>query len=164
VDIVPGRYWWTRGELQYQTSPSHPFSLGALVSWGGFYDGHDTGIELQGDWRGGGHVILGTTLARSQVSLPAGRFTATQVTGRLEYALNTRTSFLGFVQFNNEDQRVDFNLRFRWIPKIGDDVFVVWNSGYTTDPGALHRFPSPRTLGKPLNGALIVKAVHRFAP
>jgi hypothetical protein len=164
VNVAPGRYWWTRGELQYQMSSSHPVSLGALVSWGGFYDGHDTGIELQGDWRGGGHIILGSTLSRSRVSLPAGRFTATQLTGRLEYALNTRASFLGFVQFNTEDQRVDFNLRFHWIPKIGDDLFVVWNSGYTTDPAAAHRFPSARALGKPLNGAFVVKAVHRFTP
>ena len=132
--------------------------------WGGFYDGHDTALELQGDWRGGGHVILGSTLSRSRVTLPAGRFTAIELTGRLEYALDTRTSFLGFVQFNDESQRVDFNLRFHWIPTIGDDVFVVWNSGYTTDPTASFRFPSTRALGKPLNGALIVKAVHRIAP
>ena len=70
--------------------------------------------------------------APSRVTLPSERFTATLITGRIEYAFNTRTSFLGFVQYNNEDQRVDFNLRFHWIPKIGDDLFIVWNSGYTT--------------------------------
>jgi hypothetical protein len=73
-------------------------------------------------------------------------------------------SFLGFVQYGNEEQRIDFNLRFHWIPAIGDDVYVVWNSGYTTDPAAPDRFPSSRTLSRPLNGALVVKAVHRFAP
>src|SRR5207253_710835 len=86
-------------------------------------------------------VILGATLSRSRVRLPTGRFTATVVAGRAEYAFNTRTSFLAFVQYNNEDQRVDFNLRFHWIPKIGDDLFVVWNSGYTTDPTVPHRYP-----------------------
>jgi Domain of unknown function (DUF5916)/Carbohydrate family 9 binding domain-like len=161
--VPPGRYWWTRGELQYQMSTSHPFSLGSLLSWGHFYDGRNTELDLQGDWRGGGHVILGATLSRNRVSLPAGKFTATLVTGRVEYALNTRTSFLGFVQYDNENERVDFNLRFHWIPQIGDDLFVVWNSGYTTDADAPHRFPSFRSLGRPLNGALVLKAVHRFA-
>ena len=85
------------------------------------------------------------------------------MTGRLEYAFNTRTSFLGFVQYDNENERVDFNLRFHWIPQIGDDLYVVWNSGYTTDAAAPHRFPSFHILGRPLNGALVVKAVHRFA-
>ena len=161
--VPPGRYWWTRGELQYQMSTSHPLSLGSLLSWGDFYGGKNTELDLQADWRGGGHVILGATLSRSRVTLPSGRFVATLVTGRIEYAFNTRTSFLGFAQYDNEDQRVDFNLRFHWIPRIGDDLFVVWNSGYTTDPTAPHRFPSFHTLGRPLNGAIVVKAVHRFA-
>jgi Domain of unknown function (DUF5916)/Carbohydrate family 9 binding domain-like len=161
--VPPGRYWWTRGELQYQMSKSHPLSLGSLLSWGRFYEGRSTELDLQGDWRGGGHVVMGATLARNRVTLPSGDFTATLVTGRIEYALNTRASFLGFVQYNNEDQRVDFNLRFHWIPRIGDDFFVVWNSGYTTDPTVPHRFPSFHTLGRPLNGAIVVKATHRFA-
>jgi hypothetical protein len=161
--VPPGRYWWTRGELQYQMSSSHPLSLGSLLSWGNFYGGKNTELDLQADWRGGGHVILGATVSRSRVTLPSGKFTATLVTGRIEYAFNTRASFLGFAQYDNEDQRVDFNLRFHWIPRIGDDLFVVWNSGYTTDPTVPHRFPSFHTLGRPLNGALVVKAVHRFA-
>ena len=164
VTVAPGRYWWTRGELQYEMPKSHPVSLGGLVSWGGFFGGHDTAVEVQGEWRSGGRIVVGGLLSRSRVTLPEGSFTASQLTGRLEYALNTRTSFLGFGQYNTEDQRVDFNLRFRWIPRIGDDVYVVWNSGYTTDPTAPHRFPSWRTLRNPLNGALIVKAVHRFTP
>jgi hypothetical protein len=67
------------------------------------------------------------------------------------------------VQANNQDQRIDFNLRFHWSPVVGDDLYVVWNSGFTTDPAAPHRFPSLRALGHPLNGALIIKAVHRVA-
>jgi hypothetical protein len=162
TQVPPGRYWWTRGELQVQTSPSHPFSLSSLVSWGDFYDGRNSELDLQGDWRGGGHVLLSGSLSRNRVALPSGKFTATLVAGRVEYAFNTRTSFLGFVQYNNEDQRIDFNLRFHWIPTIGDDLFVVWNSGYTTDPAAPHRFPGWPALARPLNGAILVKASHRF--
>lgn len=49
-------------------------------------------------------------------------------------------------------------------PTIGDDVYVVWNSGYTTDAESRYRFPSRSSLTRQLNGALVVKAVHRFAP
>ncbi len=61
-------------------------------------------------------------------------------------------------------RRVDFNVRFHWIPVIGDDVFLVWNSGYTTYPQAPYRFPDMRSLARPLNGAFVVKVVHRLAP
>lgn len=164
VVVAPGRYWWTRGELQYGTSPGRPLSVDAEASWGGFYGGTDREVSLAGTWRGGGHVVLVGEVTRSAVRLPAGRFTALQASGRLEYAFNTRADLLAFVQHNNEDQRVDLNLRFHWTPRIGDDVYVVWNSGYTTDPDADERFPRLRGLGRPLNGALVVKAVRRLTP
>ena len=62
----------------------------------------------------------------------------------MEYAFSTAADVLAFVQFDDESDRADFNLRFHWIPVIGDDVFVVWNSGYTTDPSARFRFPESR--------------------
>jgi hypothetical protein len=164
ITIMPGRYWWTSGNVQYQTSPGRPVSLSAIISTGRFYDGHSTAAQLGATVRGGGHAIVGATYAVTSAGLPAGRFTATQLTGRVEYAFSTRADFLGFAQFQNEERRADFNLRFHWIPKIGDDLFVVWNSGFTTDPDAPWRFPGRRAILHPLNGAFVVKAVHRIAP
>jgi len=164
VTIPPGRYWWSRYELQYEMSPGRPFGVGAFVNWGPFYGGRSADLELEGTWRAGGHLILTQGVARTAARLPQGGFTALTTSSRVEYDFNTRASFLGFVQLNNEDQRVDFNLRFHWIPAVGDDVFLVWNSGYTTNPLAPSPFPAARALGRPLNGALILKAVHRLAP
>jgi hypothetical protein len=164
VVIQPGRYWWSRYELQYFMNPGRPLRLGAFVNWGGFYGGQSTDLELTAVWRGGGHVIVSTDLTRTTAQLPVGPFTAVLSANRVEYDFNTRTSALAFVQYDNETERVDFNVRFHWIPVIGDDVFVVWNSGYTTDPLARFRFPDAQALTRPLNGAFVVKIVHRLTP
>ncbi len=164
VSIRPGRYWWSRYELQYFMDAGRPLSLGAFANWGQFYGGHSTDLELSAAWRGGGHVIVSTNLIRTRARLPAGAFTAVLSATRLEYDFDPRTSLLGFVQYDNEHERVDFNVRFHWIPVIGDDVFVVWNSGYTTEPLARFRFPDTRALARPLNGAFVVKLVHRLTP
>ena len=156
VKIPPGRYWWSRYELQYVMSAGRPLGFGVFVNWGPFYGGRSADVELQGTWRSGGHVIVGADLSRTAARLPGGGFTAVLASGRMEYDFNPRTSFLGFVQYNNDAQRADFNLRFHWIPQIGDDVFLVWNSGYTTTGAA--------SLARPLNGAFVVKVVHRMAP
>jgi hypothetical protein len=163
VAVPAGRYWWTGANVQYQTSSGRPLSAGAVVSGGQFYDGHSSTAELSGTYRGGGHLILTAGYAVTAARLSGGRFTATELTSHFEYAFTTRADFLGFVQFQNEDRRADFNLRFHWAPKIGDDVYVVWNSGFTTDPEAPWRFPARRALSHPLNGALAVKATHRVA-
>jgi len=164
VVIQPGRYWWSRTELQYEMNPGRPVSLGVFVNWGPFYGGHSTDLEVAATWRGGGHVILSTDLTRTTAELPVGAFTALLSANRLEYDFNTRTSLLAFVQYDNETERVDFNVRFHWIPVIGDDVYLVWNSGYTTDPLARFRFPDARAIARPLNGAFVVKVVHRLTP
>jgi len=162
--VAPGRYWWSTADVQYQTSTGRSVSGEAIVSTGQLYDGHASSAELGATFRGGGHVIVGATYSVTSAKLPGGNFTAVQTSTRLEYAFNTRANFLGFAQYDNEDHRADFNLRFHWIPKIGDDLYVVWNSGFTTDPEARWRFPASRALSHPLNGAFVVKATHRFAP
>ena len=162
VVIPPGRYWSSRYELQYQMAASHPISLVAFVNWGPFYGGRSADVELGATWQGGGHAIVGASLARTAARLPGGGFTALQESTRLEYDFDPRTSLLGFVQFTNEDRRADFNIRFHWIPVVGDDVFVVWNSGYSTDRADRYRFPSAASLTRPLNGAFVVKVVHRL--
>ncbi|HET7372093.1 MAG TPA: DUF5916 domain-containing protein [Gemmatimonadaceae bacterium] len=163
VTIAPGRYWWTSGNVQYETNPGRPIGVGAILSTGQFYDGRSSAAELSSTLHAGGHVILSAGYAVTSAHISSGQFTATQLNSHLEYAFSTRVDFLGFVQFENEDRRADFNLRFHWIPKIGDDVFVVWNSGFTTEPDAPWRFPGRGALSHPLNGAFVVKAVHRLA-
>ena len=156
--VPPGRYWWSRYELQYATSAAHPLSFAAFVNWGPFYGGRSADLELGGTWRGGGHAIVGVNVTRTAARLPAGGFTALQTSSHLEYDFNPRSSLLGFVQYTNAERRVDFNIRFHWIPVIGDDVFVVWNSGYNTIPAV------SSSLTRQLNGAFVVKIVHRLTP
>jgi hypothetical protein len=163
IAIAPGHYWWTSANVQYETNAGRPMSLRSVVSTGQFYDGRSTAAELSGTFRGGGHVILSTGYSVTSARVSGGAFTATQFTGHAEYAFSTRADFLGFVQYQNEERRADFNLRFHWIPRIGDDLFVVWNSGFTTAPDAPWQFPYRQALFHPLNGALIVKSVHRLA-
>jgi len=163
VRVPPGRYWWSRSEVQYEMSSGRPLSFAAFANWGRFYGGRSTDLELSAAWRGGGHLIVSTELTRTMARLPSGGFTALLSVSRLEVDFNPRTSLLAFVQYDNEDERVDFNVRFHWIPAIGDDVFLVWNSGYTTHPLARYRFPDPQALARPLNGAFVIKAVHRLA-
>ena len=164
VLVQPGRYWWSRYELQYFMNPGRALSVGGLVNWGSFYGGRSADLELIAAWRGGGHVIVSSDLTRTAARLPEGGFTAVLSATRLEYDFDTRASVLAFVQYDNETERVDFNVRFHWIPVIGDDVFLVWNSGYTTEPLAPFRFPDARVLSRPLNGALVAKVVHRLTP
>ena len=106
--------------------------------------------------------LEGLRRERGIAFLPYALLQGVETSGEVEYDFSTRMSLQSFVQYNNDSDRVDFNVRFHWIPVIGDDIYLVWNSGCTTDPEARYHFPNRRSLTRQLNGALVVKAVHRF--
>ena len=162
VRLPPGRYWWTRTGVRLATSAGRPLSGSVTASSGDFYDGRNQEFDLGATWRGRGRLILGAGFTQSAVRLPEGAFDARVASARIEYAFGTRSDVLVFAQHTNDDDRVDFNLRFHWARVIGDDLYLVWNSGYTTDPAARFRFPSRDALERPLNGAVILKIVHRI--
>ena len=164
VTIQRGRYWWTQAGAQFQSSLGRPISATASFSTGTFYDGHSTETDGGLTWRSGGHLILGASVSRTDVTLPAAHFVAVQSTGRLEYAFTTAMDFLGFAQYQNALQRTDFDFRFHWAPVIGDDLYVVWNSGYTNDPLSAFRFPDRRAVARPLTATFTIKYVHRIVP
>ncbi|HEX6815761.1 MAG TPA: DUF5916 domain-containing protein [Gemmatimonadaceae bacterium] len=164
VSIPAGRYWWTQTGAQFQTSLGRTFGGFGLFSTGTFYDGRSTETDGGLTWRSGGHLILGANLSRTDVTLPVGHFVAVQSTGRVEYAFTTQMDFLGFAQYETALERTDFDLRFHWAPVIGDDLYVVWNSGYTNDPLSSSHFPDGRALARPLTATFTIKYVHRIAP
>src|SRR3989449_11726382 len=72
VVIPPGRYWWSRYELQYFMNPGRPLRFGAFANWGQFYGGRSTDLELCAAWRGGGDIIVGTHLIRARAGRSVG--------------------------------------------------------------------------------------------
>jgi hypothetical protein len=61
------------------------------------------------------------------------RFTAHVFRVRADVMLSTRTSMLGLVQYNSTQDAVAVNFRFHYTPREGNDFYVVWNEGLTTD-------------------------------
>src|SRR5256885_4110900 len=74
ISIDAGRYWWTRGRLQYQTSLGRPVSVGSGLGFGGSYNGRSVDASLSGTWRGGGHLILGVDPSRNEGRLASRHF------------------------------------------------------------------------------------------
>src|SRR2546430_14685542 len=98
VVIQPGRYWWSRYELQYFMNPGRPLSFGAFVNWGHFYGGHSTHLELSAPWHGGGHNIVSTDLIPTMAELPVGAVTAVLSASRVGYGLHNPPRPLAVVQ------------------------------------------------------------------
>ncbi len=102
------------------------------------------------------HLITKLEVEQQNVRLATGRFIARSARLRLDVAASPRLSSTLFVQHDNESERLRLNLRFHWIPKLGSDFYVVWNSAWPT--GLFGGIPWHR----PERGQLTGKLVYYF--
>ena len=156
VGIPSGSYRWNRVEAQYAGAEPDAVKVTVNASTGGFYDGRSTDVSGSVRVRRSPHMLATVDLSRSAVVLPQGRFTATAVRLRGDYAFNPRLNATLFAQWDNQSNRASTNARVRWTVTPGSDLYVVWNSGW---PTGLER-PIPWL--RPSRGGLVAKYVYFF--
>ena len=154
--IAAGRYWYNRAELSFESSAGRPVGLDLTLSAGDFYTGTGTEVEATLTVRTAPHLITNVEFEQQNVRLGTGRFTARSARVRLDVAASPRLSGTLFVQHDNESDRLGFNARFHWIPNLGSDLYVVWNSAWPTGLDA--GIPWSR----PQRGQLTGKFVYYF--
>lgn len=154
--VLPGQYWWTRTEVQYQGAEARAVKVQLTAGTGEFYDGRSSDVTASVRLRRAPHMLLTLDGQISDVVLPNARFTANTVRVRADYAFNPRLNTTLFAQWDNQSQRASTNARVRWTVKPGSDLYVVWNSGWQT---GLDR-PIPFT--RPSRGGLVAKYVYFF--
>jgi len=157
-DTIPaGRYWYNRAELSVESSAGRPIGFDLTASAGDFYTGTGTELAAALTVRTAPHLITNLEVEQQAVRITTGRFMARSARLRLDVAASPRLSGTLFVQHDNESERLRLNVRFHWIPSLGSDVYVVWNSGWPT--GLSDGIPWRR----PQRGQLTAKLVYYFS-
>ncbi len=135
--VIPaGIYQSLRYELQVYSARRRPVSGGLEWNEGEFYTGHRRRLEFVGRLRLNKYVSLTGDYLRTDIRLSDGKFTTHETSARLNINFTPRLTSRLFVQWNNEDNELNFNFRLRWIPRLGSDVYLVYNEIQETDvPG-----------------------------
>ena len=133
VVIPRGRYWWNDYEFQFVTSSKRRWQIDGATSWGGYYNGEMTAAEIEGGVKVTSHLNLSGGYATNRARYEAGRFTTHEMSSRLVYAFSNRANVQVFTQWNNETKVADVYVRLHIIPKIGSDIYGVFNQLLNTD-------------------------------
>lgn len=155
ITIPKGKYWMFRDELQFETNQARRVWLSLYYNWGGFYTGKirifqgETGINFSK------HFNFSTTYTFNNVILPQGSVNTNEIATYINYAFTTKFNISFFGQWNSLDDVLLFNFRLHWLPKIGSDIYLVYNTNYD-EPIKQVEFLKPQT------SAGIVKLVWRF--
>jgi hypothetical protein len=139
VPVPAGRYRTNQWRFNYSSSSSRPWILSAGHTRSAFYGG-----TLR-SWSGSLALTplpafsFTTSLSRSAVELPNGRFTADILGFRAIWALSTKVTTNALIQYNRLTDDFISNIRFNFIHRPGSDLYVVFTEqrGVDDDQWAL---------------------------
>ncbi len=155
-----GKYNYYTIEGSFSTPFNKLFSLRTQYRLGTYYDGKMITIgPAELTYRVSSNVNLLLYYQYSQVDIPDRDqyFKAHLVRLKTEFTFTTKLSLLMFFQYSSNTHFGVNNIRFRYNPREGNDLYLVFNSGYNTD--LLREVPSLPVID---TNTIILKYTYTF--
>jgi len=134
--IIPvGDYRFLNTRIMIVSPMSKPFYTRTMIQTGQYYDGTNFTIRLEPTWNISKHLELGGTYNFDYVHVSKRDVLwINHLVGiKALYMLNTKLSVNAFIQYNKSIHEIITNLRIRYNPKEGNDLYLVFNEGRNTD-------------------------------
>jgi hypothetical protein len=135
TEVPEGRYSFYGLNCELSTAPGKPIYTNATLYVGPFYDGWRTSLGLTPRWNIFSDLELSGTFQFNRATFPDRdqQFTAHIATLRVLYMLSTEFSATAFIQYNSAINAVIANIRLRYNPREGIDLYLVYNEGLNTN-------------------------------
>ncbi len=142
--IGRGTFRYGDATLMVETPDSRLARTQITLQAGGFYDGSRVSLTLRPSWNLSSSLTLAAYLEVDRIGLPrpGQSFTATIARMKALYMMSTKVSASALVQYNAGAGALGANLRLRYNPREGVDLYLVYNEGLNTERGpAAPRLP-----------------------
>ena len=116
-------------------------AIGGVTTWGNFFSGtlNDYGLNLRLRPRSG--VAVQFELQRSVIALTEGSFDTNLIRVTANTQFSPWLSLVNNLQYDDVTDALGWQMRFRWIQRPGNDVFVVYTHNWYEPLGeAARRF------------------------
>ncbi len=136
VTSVPtGEYTYYGIEAAYEPGGGRMLDSGVTLAAGGFFDGTRVSLGLTPRWSISPQLNFNGFIQINKVAFPDRDQDYSALVGRLRVAvtLTTAISIFTFIQYNGAADMVTANVRFRYNPREGTDLYLVYNEGSNID-------------------------------
>ncbi len=160
AEVPEGIYHTYGGSFSVSTPFTWLYGVGLSGSLGSFYDGNWYYLGISPRWNVSNSLDLSGTYQLNRVSFPerGQEFISHIARLRLLHMLSTKFSVTAFVQYNSLSDGVISNVRIRYNPREGNDLYIVYNETLNTGRAGLSPLP-------PLSDSrtLMVKYTYTFS-
>jgi hypothetical protein len=133
--VPAGIYKFYSVEGEYEPLRGNPYRIGARTIAGSFYDGWRVSCSFTPVAYISAHLQLEGTYQLNRIEFPGRDQSFTGHIGRLkiESFLNVKHSLMAFIQYNSASDAIFTNLRYRFNPSEGHDLYIVYDEGLNSD-------------------------------
>lgn len=159
AEVPPGEYTFYGLRGNFQTSIGSPFGTKVNIDAGSFYDGWRASVSLTPTWGLSPNLTLSGIYELDRVEFPnrKQKFTGQIVQLRVLSTLSLQFSASAFIQYNSADHAAIANVRLRFNPREGNDLYLVFNEDFNTH--RMREAPHPPYYS---NRAVLLKFSYTF--
>lgn len=127
VVIQPGAYEFNETEIGLRTGGQREFSGSVSYRSGDFYSGTRDNINASFTWNQSRYFTATLRSDWNDIVLPQGSFITRLSSVNTQVAFSPTLYWISLVQYDNLSEEIGINTRLQWVPKAGQEAFIVLN-------------------------------------
>lgn len=127
VLIQPGSYSFNEQTIAFNTAGQREFSGRLSMTNGDFYNGQRNNLNGSLSWTQSRYFVMSMSYDWNDISLPQGDFITRLTSVSTQVAFSSTLYWVSLVQYDNLSEEIGINTRIQWIPKAGQEGFIVLN-------------------------------------
>jgi hypothetical protein len=127
VIIQPGNYEFDEQEISLGTGGQREFSGSVTYRQGDFYNGDRTNISTEFSWNQSRYFRMSLSHDWNDIELPQGNFITRLSSLNTQVAFSPTLYWINLIQYDNLSEEIGINTRLQWVPKAGQEGFIVLN-------------------------------------
>jgi hypothetical protein len=140
--VIPvGEYSFSELFFGSQMGTQRKWSGNFFLQGGEYYDGDHFQYRGNVTWRPNRNFSADFSYTVDDIELPYGSFMLRQFGFTTVYSFSATLSWTNLIQYDNISENLGINSRLHWIPKAGQQAFIVLNWGLI-DPDKDNSFDS----------------------
>jgi len=143
INVPAGDYWWTDYRIGLESARKHAVVGEFDFSWGDFYNGRRTGVDVEANVALSKHFNLDFDYSWDRLSFDAneadGKDTELDVhRAALRGVVNWTPdlSLINFAQYDTASENLGWQSRLQWEYRAGQSFYAVFNQGFRRDAGS----------------------------
>ncbi|MCB1671503.1 MAG: carbohydrate binding family 9 domain-containing protein [Gammaproteobacteria bacterium] len=127
VIIQPGTYDFNEQEIGFTSAGQREFSGGLRVRSGDFFSGDRLNVGSDFSWNQSRYFRMTLSYDWNDIDLPQGEFITRLASVNTQVAFSSTLYWITLAQYDNISEELGINTRLQWIPRAGQEGFIVLN-------------------------------------